>query len=126
LSFAEICDVWDATSWYIRGQLLEKKTVNIGVGTFAVLPDSATVGEEKVLPIERPVFQPCKMLKKFYQLKSKKFEIPDKTPPVQLDFEEIATDIHFRPNVVERCIHETLLLFAGALKDKKEVEFSFT
>lgn len=26
---------------------------------------------------------------------------------------------------MERCIHETLLFFAGALRDNKEVEFSF-
>lgn len=49
----------------------------------------------------------------------------DETPLIQLDFEEIATAIHFRSEIVERCIHETLLFFAGAIRDKKEVEFSF-
>lgn len=49
----------------------------------------------------------------------------DETPFVQLDFEEIAAEIHFRREIVEQCIHETLLFFAGALRDNKEVEFSF-
>ena len=49
----------------------------------------------------------------------------DETPFVQLDFEQIAAEIHFRREIVERCIHETLLFFAGALRDDKEVEFSF-
>ncbi|XP_069633321.1 uncharacterized protein [Haliaeetus albicilla] len=49
----------------------------------------------------------------------------DETPFVQLDFEQIAAEIHFRREIVERCIHETLLFFAGALRDNKEVEFSF-
>lgn len=49
----------------------------------------------------------------------------EKTPSVQLDFGQIAAEIHFRPEIVERCTHETLLFFAGALRDNKEVEFSF-
>lgn len=49
----------------------------------------------------------------------------DKTPSIQLDFGQIAAEIHFRPEIVERCIHETLLFFAGALRDNKEVEFCF-
>ncbi|KAK4816086.1 hypothetical protein QYF61_011311 [Mycteria americana] len=65
------------------------------------------------------------MLKTFYKLKCAKTKIPDETPSVQLDFEQIAADIHFRREIVEACIHETLLFFAGALRDKKEVEFSF-
>ncbi|NXW12128.1 CCD81 protein, partial [Fregetta grallaria] len=121
----EICKVWAATSKYIRRQLLQKRVVEIGVGTFAVVPARATVGEDKVLPVERPVFQPCRFLKKFYKLKCAKSKIADETPVVQLDFEQIATDIHFRPAIVEQCIHETLLFFAGALRDKKEVEFFF-
>ena len=47
------------------------------------------------------------------------------TPIVPLDFEQIASDIHFRHQIVEQCIHETLLLFADALLDKKDVEFFF-
>lgn len=42
-----------------------------------------------------------------------------------LDFERIASDIHFRPQIVEQCIHETLLLFAGALLEEKDVESFF-
>lgn len=49
----------------------------------------------------------------------------DETPLVQLDFEQIAADTHFRPEIVERCVHETLLFFAEALLDNKEVEFTF-
>ncbi|XP_064295630.1 uncharacterized protein LOC135310682 [Phalacrocorax carbo] len=99
--------------------------VHIGVGTFAVVPAQATVGEDKVLPVERPVFRPCRFLKKFYKLRCAKTKIPDETLSVPLDFEQIAADIHFRREIVEQCIHETLLFFAGALRDNKEVEFSF-
>lgn len=49
----------------------------------------------------------------------------DETPPGPLDLEQIAADIHFRREIVEQCIHETLLFFAGALRDNKEVEFTF-
>ncbi|KAM6035438.1 uncharacterized protein LJ206_000838 isoform 1-T1 [Theristicus caerulescens] len=101
------------------------QAVDIGVGTFAVVPVCATVGEDQVLPVERPVFQPCRFLKKFYRLKCAKTKIPDETLSVALDFEQIAADIHFRRDIVEQCIHETLLFFAGALRDNKEVEFSF-
>ncbi|XP_069633319.1 uncharacterized protein [Haliaeetus albicilla] len=101
------------------------QAVDIGVGTFALVPARATVGEDKALPVERPVFRPCRFLKKFYKLKCAKTKIPDETPFVQLDFEQIAAEIHFRREIVERCIHETLLFFAGALQDDKEVEFSF-
>ncbi|XP_054666853.1 coiled-coil domain-containing protein 81-like [Grus americana] len=125
LSFPEICKVWASTSRHIRRQLLQKRAVDIGVGTFALVPAHAMVGEDKVLPVERPVFQPCRLLRKFYKLKCAKSKIPDETPFVQLDFEHIAADIHFRREIVERCIHETLLFFAGALRDNKEVEFSF-
>ncbi|NXS72720.1 CCD81 protein, partial [Pandion haliaetus] len=125
LTTSEICKVWASASGYIRRQLLQKRAVEIGVGTFALVPARATVGEGKVLPVERPVFRPCRFLKKFYKLKCAKTKIPDETPFVQLDFEQIAAGIHFRPEIVERCIHETLLSFAGALRDNKEVEFSF-
>ncbi|NXQ82971.1 CCD81 protein, partial [Nyctibius grandis] len=125
LTSNEICKVWAGASDYIWGQLLQKRAVEIGVGTFAVVPAHATVGEDQVLTVERPVFQPCKFLKKFYKLKCPKTKILYETPCVQLDFEQIATDTHFRREIVERCIHETLLFFAGALRDKKEVEFSF-
>ncbi|KFV67496.1 Coiled-coil domain-containing protein 81, partial [Dryobates pubescens] len=125
LRTTEICEVWAATSRYIRRQLLQKKVVDIGVGKFAVLPAHATVEEDKVLPVEKPVFQPCRFLKNFYRLKCAKIRIPDKTSLVELDYEQIAADIHFRPKIVEQCVHETLLFFAGALQEKKEVEFSF-
>ncbi|NWI35132.1 CCD81 protein, partial [Sula dactylatra] len=121
----EICRVWAAASKYIRRQLLQKRAVEIGVGTFAVVPAWATVGEDKLLPVERPVFRPCRFLKKFYKLQCAKTKIPDEAPSVALDFEQIAADIHFRREIVEQCIHETLLFFAGALRDNKEVEFSF-
>ncbi|XP_029863015.1 coiled-coil domain-containing protein 81-like [Aquila chrysaetos chrysaetos] len=125
LTTSEICKVWAGASRYIRRQLLQKRAVEIGVGTFALVPAHATVGEDKALPVERPVFRPCRLLKKFYKLKCAKTKIPDETPFVQLDFEQIASEIHFRREIVERCIHETLLFFAGALRDNKEVEFSF-
>ncbi|NXF70471.1 CCD81 protein, partial [Ciccaba nigrolineata] len=101
------------------------QAVEIGVGTFALVPARATVGEDKVLPVERPVFQPHRLLKKFYKLKCAKTKIPDETPLVQLDFEQIAADTHFRKEIVEQCVHETLLFFAEALRGNKEVEFSF-
>ncbi|KFP44932.1 Coiled-coil domain-containing protein 81, partial [Chlamydotis macqueenii] len=121
----EICRIWAGASRYIRRQLLQKKAVEIGVGTFAVLPACATVAEDKVLPLERPVFQPCRFLKKFYKLRCAKTKIPEDTLRVPLDFAQIGADIRFRQEIVERCIHETLLFFAGALQDEKEVEFSF-
>ncbi|XP_030326412.1 coiled-coil domain-containing protein 81 [Strigops habroptila] len=125
LTTNEICKVWAGTSKYIQKQLFEKKAVEIGIGTFALVLVRVTVGEDKVLPVERPVFQLCRFMKKFYKLKCAKTKIPEETPFVQLDFEQIGADIHFRREIVERCIHETLLFFAEALRDKKEVEFSF-
>ena len=57
---------------------LHFQAVHIGVGTFAVVPVQATVGEDKVLPVERPVFRPCRFLKKFYKLRCAKTKIPGK------------------------------------------------
>ncbi|KAM4637649.1 coiled-coil domain-containing protein 81-like isoform 2-T5 [Amazona ochrocephala] len=99
--------------------------VDIGIGTFALVLVHAKVGEDKVLPVERPVFQLCRFMKKFYKLQCAKTKIPKETPFCQLDFQQIGADIHFRPEIVEQCIHETLLFFAGAIQDKREVEFSF-
>jgi len=42
-----------------------------------------------------------------------------------LDIEKIAAHIYFRPQIVEQCIHETLLLYAGGLLDNQDVEFFF-
>ncbi|KFO89195.1 Coiled-coil domain-containing protein 81, partial [Buceros rhinoceros silvestris] len=125
LTTSEICRLWAATSAYIRRQLLQRRAVEIGIGTFALVPAHATVAEDTILPVERPVFKPCRLLRKFYQLKCAKTTIPDKTPSIQLAFGQIAAEIHFRPEIVERCIHETLLFFAEALRDNKEVEFCF-
>lgn len=49
----------------------------------------------------------------------------DDTPTVQPDIEEVAASTHFRHEIVEQCVQETLIWFAGALRDNKEVEFSF-
>ncbi|NXF71834.1 CCD81 protein, partial [Sclerurus mexicanus] len=125
LSTSEICKVWSGVSRYIHRQLLKKRAVDIGAGTFALVPVLTTMEEGKVLPVERPVFILSKPLRTFYNLECDEIKIPDETPIVHLDFEEIAADTHFRREIVEQCIHETLLCFAGALRDNKEVEFSF-
>lgn len=49
----------------------------------------------------------------------------DETPIVPPDIEEVAASTHFRHEIVEQCVQETLLCFAGALRDNREVEFSF-
>ncbi|NXS05646.1 CCD81 protein, partial [Oxylabes madagascariensis] len=121
----EICKIWSAMSRHIYKQLLQKKAVDIGVGSFAVVPAHARVAEDKVLPIERPVFILSKSLKLFYNLESDETKIPEETPVVQPDFEAIAANTHFRHEILEQCVQETLLYFAGALRDNKEVEFSF-
>ncbi|NWI95869.1 CCD81 protein, partial [Pitta sordida] len=125
LNTSEIWKVWSGASRYIHRQLLQKRAVEIGVGTFALVTVHASVEDGKVLPVERPVFILSKPLRTFYNLECDEIKIPDETPVVQLDFEEIASDTHFRREIVEQCIQETLLCFAGALRDNKEVEFSF-
>ncbi|NXR45734.1 CCD81 protein, partial [Hippolais icterina] len=125
LSTVEICKIWSAMSRYIYKQLLQKKAVDIGIGSFAVIPTHANVAEGNLLPIERPMFILSKPLKMFYNLESDETKIPEGTPVVQLDFEAIAANTHFRHEILEQCVQETLLCFAGALRDNKEVEFSF-
>ncbi|NXN83332.1 CCD81 protein, partial [Bombycilla garrulus] len=125
LSTVEICKVWSGMSRHIYRQLLQKRAVEIGLGRFVVVPTHANVAEGKVLPIERPAFILSKPLKMFYNLESDETKIPDETPVVQPDFEAIAANTHFRHEIVEQCVQETLLCFAGALRDNKEVEFSF-
>ncbi|NXE89715.1 CCD81 protein, partial [Menura novaehollandiae] len=121
----EICKIWSGVSRYIYRQLLQKTAVEIGAGTFALVPVHASVEEGSVLPVERPVFILSKPLRMFYNLECDEIKIPDETLTVQLDFEEIAAETHFRREIVEQCVEETLLCFAGALRDNKEVEFSF-
>ncbi|NWU41600.1 CCD81 protein, partial [Hylia prasina] len=125
LSTTEICKIWSAMSRHIYKQLLQKKAVEIGVGSFAVVPAQANVAEGKVLPVERPMFILNKPLKMFYSLESEETKIPEGTPVVQPDFEAIAANTHFRHEILEQCVQETLLSFAGALRDNKEVEFTF-
>ncbi|XP_032915852.1 coiled-coil domain-containing protein 81-like [Catharus ustulatus] len=112
-------------SRHIYRQLLKKRAVDIGVGSFAVVPVLASVAEDKVLPVERPMFILSKSLKMFYNLESDDTKIPDETPVVPPDVEEVAASTHFRHEIVEQCVQETLLCFAGALRDNREVEFSF-
>ncbi|KAL2304716.1 hypothetical protein Nmel_006668 [Mimus melanotis] len=112
-------------SRHIYRQLLKKRAVDIGIGSFAVVPAKASVAEGKVLAVERPMFILSKTLKMFYNLESDETKIPDEIPVAQADFEEIAANTHFRQEIVEQCVQETLLCFAGALRDNKEVEFSF-
>lgn len=51
--------------------------------------------------------------------------LAEETPIVNPDFEAITANTHFRHEIVDHCVQETLLCFAGALRDNKEVEFSF-
>ncbi|NXI28801.1 CCD81 protein, partial [Sterrhoptilus dennistouni] len=104
---------------------LRFQAVEIGIGSFAVVPAHATVAEGKVLPIERPMFILNKPVKMFYSLESEEAKIPEETPIVHPDFEAITANTHFRHEIVDHCVQETLLCFAGALRDNKEVEFSF-
>ncbi|XP_064568444.1 coiled-coil domain-containing protein 81 isoform X2 [Zonotrichia leucophrys gambelii] len=121
----EICKVWSGMSRHIYRQLLKKKAVDIGFGSFAVIPVHANVADGKVLPVERPMFIMNKTLKMFYNLEADETKIPEDIPVVQPDFEDIAAHIHFRREIVEQCVQETLLYFAGALRENKEVEFNF-
>ncbi|NWZ93299.1 CCD81 protein, partial [Nesospiza acunhae] len=121
----EICKVWSGMSRHIYRQLLKKKAVDIGLGSFAVISVHANVAEGKVLPVERPMFIMNKTLKMFYNLEGDETKIPEEIPVVQPDFEDIAAHIHFRPEILEQCVQETLLYFAGALQENKEVEFTF-
>ncbi|NXX26707.1 CCD81 protein, partial [Nicator chloris] len=125
LTTLEICKIWSAMSRHIYKQLLQKRAVDIGIGSFAVVPAHASVAEGKVLPIERPMFILNKPLKMFYNLESDETKIPDETPVVHPDFGAISASTHFRHEIVEQCVQETLLCFAGALRENKEVEFSF-
>ncbi|XP_031467616.1 coiled-coil domain-containing protein 81-like isoform X1 [Phasianus colchicus] len=177
LTTSEICQVWWATSKYIREELLEKRVsltscsepslpfapeqraghttpcpgpaghpapfpplpsaamspsscltfqaVDIGIGSFAVVPAHATAGEDGVLDVDRPVFQLNHHIQKFYKLKEPKTKIPPEIFEYPLDFQEIAESIYFRVPIVQQCIHETLLFFAEALRGKKEVDFFF-
>ncbi|NXY16108.1 CCD81 protein, partial [Atrichornis clamosus] len=121
----EICKIWSGVSRYIHRQLLQKTAVETGIGTFTLVPVHASVEGGDVLPVERPMFILSKSLRMFYNLECDETKIPDETRIVQLDFEEIAAETHFRQEIVEQCVEETLLCFAGALRDNKEVEFSF-
>ncbi|NXP84144.1 CCD81 protein, partial [Passerina amoena] len=121
----EICKVWSGMSRHIYRQLLKKKAVDIGLGSFAVIPVNANVAEGKVLPVERPMFIMNKTLKMFYNLQGDETNIPEEIPVVQPDFEDIAAHTHFRHEILEQCVHETLLYFAGAIRENKEVEFTF-
>ncbi|NWZ01514.1 CCD81 protein, partial [Loxia curvirostra] len=120
----EICKIWSGMSRHIYKKLLKKKAVDIGVGSFAVVPVHANV-EEGTLPVERPMFIMSKTLKMFYNLEGDEAKIPDDIPVVQPNFEDIAAHTHFRHEIVEHCVQETLLYFAGALQQNKEVEFTF-
>ncbi|XP_021237589.1 coiled-coil domain-containing protein 81-like, partial [Numida meleagris] len=125
LTTSEICKVWEATSKYIRRQLLEKRAVDIGIGSFAVVPTRAAAGQDGALEVDTPVFQLNQHVQTFYNLKDSKTKIPSEIFEHPLNFEEIAQTIYFRPPIVEQCIHETLLFFAEALRGKKEVDFLF-
>lgn len=57
---------------------LRFQAVEIGIGSFAVVPTHATVAEGKVLPIERPMFILNKPVKMFYSLESEEAKIPGK------------------------------------------------
>ncbi|XP_015705291.1 uncharacterized protein LOC107306550 [Coturnix japonica] len=126
LTTSEICRVWDATSKYICRQLQEKKAVDIGIGSFAVVPARAAAGKDGVLDVDKPIFHMSRHIQRFYKLKQPKTRIPLEMFEYPLDFEEIAESIHFRAPIVEQCIHETLLFFAEALRGKKEVDFFFS
>ncbi|XP_031413303.1 coiled-coil domain-containing protein 81-like [Meleagris gallopavo] len=126
LTTAEICKVWKATSNYVRRELLEKRAVDIGIGSFAVVPAHAAAGEDGVLDVDRPVFQLNRHIQQFYKLKEPKIKIPYEIFEYPLDFQEIAESIYFRLPIVEQCIHETLLFFAETLRGKKEVDFFFS
>ncbi|XP_021237133.1 coiled-coil domain-containing protein 81-like [Numida meleagris] len=125
LTTAEICKVWEATSKYIRRQLLEKRAVDIGIGSFAVVPTRAAAGPDGALEVDTPVFQLNQHVQTFYKLKDSKTKIPSQIFEHPLNFEEIAETIYFRTPIVEQCIHETLLFLAEALRGKKEVDFLF-
>ncbi|NXN91028.1 CCD81 protein, partial [Rhinopomastus cyanomelas] len=123
LTTREICKVWAAASRFIRKQLSQK--MEIEVGTFALVPACATVQRDTVLPLEIPMFQPNRFMRSFCKLKCTKTQIPEETPHTELDFEEIAVDLHFQQEIVKKCVQETLVFFAEALQENKEVEFSF-
>ena len=57
---------------------LRFQAVDIGIGTFAVVPADTTSADGKAMVVQKPVFQTCKSVKIFYQLKCVEIEIPCK------------------------------------------------
>ncbi|XP_040512356.1 coiled-coil domain-containing protein 81-like [Gallus gallus] len=125
LTTLEICRVWEGTSKYIRRQLLEKRAVDIGIGSFAIVSARAAAGEDGVLVVDKPIFQLNQHVQRFYKIKEPKTKIPSDMFEYPLNFQEIAETISFRVPIVEQCVHETLLFFAEAIRGKKEVDFFF-
>ncbi|XP_015705289.1 coiled-coil domain-containing protein 81-like [Coturnix japonica] len=126
LTTSEICRVWDATSKYVCRQLQEKKAVDIGIGSFAVVPARVAAGKDGVLDVDKPIFQMSQHVQRFYKLKKPKTKIPPEVFEHPLNLKEIAESIHFRVPIVKQCIHETLLFFAETLRGKQEVDFFFS
>lgn len=57
---------------------LRFQAVNIGIGTFAVVPADSTSADGKAVVVQKPVFKPCRFMKTFYKLRCAGNEISSK------------------------------------------------
>jgi nucleoid DNA-binding protein len=122
-----VIKVWEKVSTFISDNMCHEKGVCIpGLGTFAFSQKKLDVGNNQYLLVQRPIFQ---LLEKFAQthgLTHCRQHITGQFPIMPLNYSTLSIQTGYDRDVVERCIHEVLLVFARSLHAKKNVEFLFS
>ncbi|KAG9262347.1 coiled-coil domain-containing protein 81 isoform X1 [Astyanax mexicanus] len=121
----DVDHIWANVASFIERQMALQKAVCIsGLGTFTFSQLKLDVGSKYVL-IQRPIFQLSERLCQTHGLKHTKALAAGDIPVVPLNFTALSVESPFDRDVVEGCIHDTLLLLYRSISPHRSCFFTF-
>uniref|UniRef100_A0A8B9JZS1 Coiled-coil domain containing 81 n=1 Tax=Astyanax mexicanus TaxID=7994 RepID=A0A8B9JZS1_ASTMX len=124
-SSTDVDHIWANVASFIERQMALQKAVCIsGLGTFTFSQLKLDVGSKYVL-IQRPIFQLSERLCQTHGLKHTKALAAGDIPVVPLNFTALSVESPFDRDVVEGCIHDTLLLLYRSISPHRSCFFTF-
>ncbi|XP_072512802.1 coiled-coil domain-containing protein 81-like isoform X2 [Salminus brasiliensis] len=122
---SDVDHIWADVASFIERQMAVRKGVCIsGLGTFTFSQLKLDVGNKYVL-IQRPIFQLSERICQAHDLKQTKALAAGDIPVVPLNYTALSVESPFDRDVVEGCVHDTLLLLFRAISTHRTIFFTF-
>lgn len=126
LKDTDVVHIWDEVSAYIERFMTSSKGVTIpNFGTFTFTQKKIDIGNNKIILVQRPVFNIAERFAQTHGLNYTKHPVAGNIPVHPLNYCAIANETAFSRDDVELCIKHILQVMNRSIQSRKNVEFTF-